>query len=221
MDVLLAWSSGKDSAWSHHLLSRDPEHAVGALLTTVDQQSQCVAMHGTPVPLVRAQAAALDLPLWEVPLPKPCPNDAYDAAMRGVVDRAVADGFEALAFGDLFLEDIRAYRESRLADTGLHTLFPLWGQPTAELARTMIDGGLRARLTAVDASRLPASFAGREFDRRLLDDLPAGIDPCGENGEFHTFVYDAPGFAAPIDVRSGSVELRDDLFTAVLTPCSP
>ncbi|HEX8710385.1 MAG TPA: ATP-binding protein, partial [Terracidiphilus sp.] len=184
--VLMSWSSGKDSAWALHILRRDAEIEVCALLTTVNQQFERVAMHGTRRSVLEAQAHAVGLPLWTVPLPWPCSNEIYEQQMSDVCGRAVAEGFNAVAFGDLFLEDVRAYRERQLATTRLEPLFPLWGAPTEDLAREMIAGGLRARLTCVDPRVLPATFAGREFDEALLRDLPVGVDPCAERGEFHT-----------------------------------
>jgi uncharacterized protein (TIGR00290 family) len=218
--TLLAWSSGKDSAWSLHVL-RQRGTPPAALLTTVNQAAGRVAMHGVRQELLEAQAAAVGLPLWQVPLPWPCTNADYEAAMGDVCRRAVAAGFDTMAFGDLFLEDIRAYRVRQLAGTGLEPIFPLWQLPTAALAREMIAAGLRARLASLDLSRLDRSFAGRDFDTALLDAFPPGVDPCGENGEFHSFVYDSPEFARPIPVRCGETResggfLHIDLHPAAL-----
>jgi uncharacterized protein (TIGR00290 family) len=214
----LAWSSGKDSAWSLHVLRAEGRVDVAGLLTTVNASRGRVAMHDVRRELLQAQADAVGLPLHVALLPDPCPNDAYEAAMRTALDEARRTGIEAVAFGDLFLEDIRQYREEQMAGTGLQPLFPLWGRPTADLAREMVAGGLRAHVTCVDPRRLDASFAGREFDARLLDALPAGVDPCGENGEFHTFAWDGPGFAQPVQVRSGAVTERDGFVFADLVP---
>jgi uncharacterized protein (TIGR00290 family) len=214
----LAWSSGKDSAWSLHVLRVEGEVEVAGLLTTVNASRGRVAMHDVRRDLLQAQAEAVGLPLHVAPLPDPCPNDAYEAAMREALDEARRAGIEAVAFGDLFLEEIRHYRESQMAGTGLRPLFPLWGRPTAALAREMVAGGLRARVTCVDPRRLDASFAGREFDARFLDDLPPGVDPCGENGEFHTFAWDGPGFKHPVRVRSGAVAERGGFVYADLVP---
>ena len=216
MKVLLSWSSGKDSAWSLHLLRGQPSVEVAGLLTTFNQAFDRVAMHAVRRVLVEKQADSAGIPLWSVPLPWPCSNAEYEARMADVCRRAVAEGIEAIAFGDLFLADIRAYRERQLAGTGLKPLFPLWQLPTADLAREMIAGGLRARLTSVDPRKLSGEFAGREFDARLLADLPASVDPCGENGEFHTFVYDAPVFRAPVPVAAGEVVERDGFVFADL-----
>ena len=204
--VLLAWSSGKDSAWALHVLRRR-EIEVGALLTTLNQAAGRVAMHGVRRSLLEAQAEAVALPLWQIPLPWPCTNEDYEARMAEACRRAVDEGFGSIAFGDLFLGDVRAYRERQLAGSGLTPIFPLWELPTATLARDMIAGGVRARISCVDSKVLPARFAGREFNLALLADLPESADPCGENGEFHTFVYDAPVFRAPLAIQTG--EVRD------------
>jgi uncharacterized protein (TIGR00290 family) len=216
--ALLAWSSGKDSAWSLHVLRAAGEVEVVGLLTTVNQAFDRVAMHAVRAELLRAQADAAGLPLWTVPIPWPCSNAAYEAAMTVALDRARRDGVGAVAFGDLFLEDIRRYREDKLAPTGLAPLFPLWGRPTAPLAREMIAGGLRARLTCVDPRSLDARFAGRDFDEALLAELPAAVDPCGERGEFHSFAYDGPMFSRPVAIRSGEIVARDGFVFADLVP---
>jgi uncharacterized protein (TIGR00290 family) len=207
--VLLSWSSGKDSAWTLNVLRRDPSIEVCGLLTTLNAEFDRVAMHGVRRAVLEAQAAAAGLPLWTVPLPWPCSNEIYEQRMAETCARAVAEKIDAVAFGDLFLEDVRAYRLKQLAPTGLEPLFPLWQIPTAELARTMIAGGLRARLSCVDTEKLPASFAGREFDEDLLRDFPAGIDPCAERGEFHTCVYAGPMFRAPLALTTGEIVTRD------------
>jgi uncharacterized protein (TIGR00290 family) len=208
MKILLSWSSGKDSAWALHVLNRERPGAVAALLTTMNGAVDRVTMHGVRRDVLEAQAAAAELPLWSVPLPDPCSNTDYEAAMTDVVRRAVREGFTHAAFGDLFLEDVRRYREERLAGSGLEPIFPLWGLPTADLANAMIDGGLRARIVCVDTRVLPSAFAGREFDRSLLGDLPPGVDPCGENGEFHTCAYDGPMLAYRLAVQPGHTVRR-------------
>ena len=218
MKALLAWSSGKDSAWSLHVLRRQGDVEVAGLLTTVNVSFGRVAMHAVRRELLEAQARAAGLPLRAVPIPHPCPNDVYETAMAGALAAARADGIEAVAFGDLFLEDIRRYREERMAPTGLRPLFPLWGRPTRALAEEMIDGGLRARLTCVDPRVLDRSFAGRAFDRDLLATLPPGVDPCGERGEFHTFAWDGPMFQGPIPVVAGEVVEREGFVFADLLP---
>ena len=178
-----------------------------ALLTTLNQAADRVAMHAVRRGLLELQAAAAGLPLWTVDLPWPCSNEIYEARMSEACRRAVSEGFEAIAFGDLYLRDVRSYRERQLAGTGLTPLFPLWELPTAQLAREMIGAGVRARLTCIDPKALGREFAGREFDPALLDDLPRSVDPCGENGEFHTFAYAGPMFDRPIPVETG--EIRD------------
>jgi len=218
MRILLSWSSGKDSAWALHLLNRAHPGAVGALLTTVNETVDRVAMHGVRREVLEAQARAAGLPLRIVPLPHPCSNEVYEARMGDAVAAAVRDGYTHAAFGDLFLEDIRRYREERLAGSGLEPLFPVWGVPTGDLAAAMIDGGLRARLSCVDTRAIARSFAGREFDHRLLHELPPGVDPCGERGEFHTCVYDGPMFAAPIPITAGRTEHREPFVWADLVP---
>jgi uncharacterized protein (TIGR00290 family) len=212
--TLLSWSSGKDSAWSLHVLRQQPEYEVVGLLTTLNRNFDRVAMHGTRSSVLRAQAAATGLPLIEVPLPWPCANDQYEAAMRAACTVAVSDGVQAIAFGDLFLEDVRQYREARLAGTGVTPLFPLWGKETHALVREMLDGGLRARLTCVDPRRVPASFAGRELDAALLTELPEDADPCAERGEFHTCAYAGPMFAHAIALTPGPIEQHDGFVFA-------
>ena len=216
--VLLSWSSGKDSAWSLYLLRQQPGIEVAGLLTTFNGAADRVAMHAVRRGLVEMQAERTGLPLWTVDLPWPCSNADYEQRMADVCHRAVAAGITAMAFGDLFLQDIRDYRLRNLQSTGLEAMFPLWDLPTPTLGRQMIAGGIKARLTCVDPSRLDASFGGREYDQQLLADLPAEVDPCGENGEFHTFVYDAPVFSHPIPVRNGEVVLRDNFLFSDLLP---
>jgi uncharacterized protein (TIGR00290 family) len=218
MRVALAWSSGKDSAWTLHVLRGDPRFTVVGLLTTVNAAHDRVAMHAVRRRLLEAQADAVGLPLTVAEIPYPCPNETYEAVMAEAVAALKADGVEAIAFGDLFLEDVRRYRERQMAGTGIEPVFPLWGRPTNELALSMIEGGLRASLTCVDPRVLPASFAGRAFDRALLRDLPSGVDPCGENGEFHTFASDGPMFARPVPVEPGEIVERDGFVFADLLP---
>jgi uncharacterized protein (TIGR00290 family) len=215
--TLLSWSTGKDSAWTLHTLRQQGIYDVVGLLTTVNRAFDRVAMHGTRASVLRAQAAAAGLPLIEVPLPWPCSNQQYEAVMRDACAAAVAEGVEAMAFGDLYLEDVRRYREERLAGTGITPLFPLWGRDTTVLVREMLDSGLRARLTCVDTAKLPAAFAGRELDTSLLAELPPGTDPCAENGEFHTCAYAGPMFAKPISLVPGVMEQRDGFAFADFT----
>jgi uncharacterized protein (TIGR00290 family) len=219
MKILLSWSSGKDSAWALHLLNQAHPGAVAALLTTINEEVDRVAMHAVRRDVLQAQAAAVGLPLRVVFIPSPCPNETYEQQMRYAVDAAVAERFTHVAFGDLFLEDVRRYREERLAGTGLHPLFPVWGIPTRQLAEQMIDGGLRARLTCVDTRKLDPDFAGREFDRELLQVLPPGIDPCGENGEFHTCVYAGPMFRSPLVLEAGESVTREPFVWRDLIAC--
>jgi uncharacterized protein (TIGR00290 family) len=212
--VLLSWSSGKDSAWALHLLRRDPGIELVGLLTTLNTEFQRVAMHGTRRSVLEAQAAAAELPLWIVPLPWPCTNEVYEQRMTEVCNRAIAEHIDAVAFGDLFLADVRAYRETQLKPTGLEPLFPLWEIPTGKLAREMIAGGLRAKLACVDTKQLSSDFAGRDFDETLLRDLPSETDPCGERGEFHTCVYAGPMFTAPLPIEPGEIVNRDGFVFA-------
>lgn len=217
MKTLVSWSSGKDSAWMVRVLRQQRDVELAGLLTTVNEVYQRVAMHAVRVELLQAQADALGLPLWQIPIPFPCPNGAYEQAMAAAVRRAVEEGFTHIAFGDLFLEDIRRYRETQLAGSGLTPVFPLFGLDTTTLAHAMVAGGLRARLTCVDPKVLDPRFVGREFDAALLDELPTAVDPCGERGEFHTFAYDGPMFARPIPVESGEVVEREGFVFADLT----
>ena len=209
MKILLSWSSGKDSAWALHLLNEHYPGAVAALLTTVNEAVDRVAMHAVRRDVLAAQARMARLPLRVVPIPHPCPNDVYESRMASAVADAVAEGFTHVAFGDLFLEDVRRYREERLAASGLEPLFPVWGAPTARLADEMIASGMQARLACVDSRVLDPRFAGRSFDRSLLADLPATVDRCGENGEFHTCVTGGPMFTKPLDVAVGETVTRD------------
>ena len=214
--TLLSWSSGKDSAWSLHLLRQQNECDVVGLLTTFNQAADRVAMHAVRRSLVEAQAKAAGIPLWVVNLPWPCSNSEYESVMREACRGAVQNGIDHIAFGDLFLTDIRTYREKQLQNSGLKPLFPVWGLPTRELAHAMIKSGVRAKLTCVDPKLLSAEFAGREFDEHLLSDLPPDVDACGENGEFHTFVYAGPMFQQALPVEVGEVVERDGfVFAAV------
>lgn len=216
--VLLSWSSGKDSAWALQLLRGQADVEVVGLLTAFNGAHDRVAMHAVRRMLVQEQSERVRLSLWPVELPWPCSNAQYEELMSAVCSRAVDEGVEAIAFGDLFLEEIRAYRETQLQGTGLEPLFPLWELPTDKLAREVVRAGLKAKLTCVDPSKLNRSFAGREFDAALLEDFPEDVDPCGENGEFHTFVYDGPMFERPIDIEVGEIVERDGFVFADLTP---
>lgn len=214
--TLLSWSSGKDSAWSLHLLRQQREYEIVGLLTTFNRQANRVAMHGVRRELVEAQAEAAGIPLWDVDLPWPCSNADYESTMKETCKAAVQAGIECIAFGDLFLRDIREYRERQLQGSGLKPIFPLWGIPTNELAQTMIASGLKAKLTCVNSQALSPQFAGREFDEKLLSDLPPQVDACGENGEFHSFVYAAPIFQRGIQVIVGEIVTRDGFIFADL-----
>jgi uncharacterized protein (TIGR00290 family) len=216
--IALSWSSGKDSAWALHLLRRTAGLEVAALITTFNSTADRVAMHAVRRTLVETQAERAGLPLWPVELPWPCANGVYEELMADVCRRAVAEGLAGIAFGDLFLRDIREYRERSLASTGLEPLFPVWDLPTAGLANDMIAAGVKAKITCVDPKKLDRSFAGRDFDSAFIADLPLDVDPCGENGEFHSFVYEAPVFSKPIEVRTGEILERDGfVFADVLS----
>jgi uncharacterized protein (TIGR00290 family) len=216
--IWLAWSSGKDSAWALHTLRQDPRVEVVGLLTTLSEAHDRVAMHAVRRALLERQAEAVGLPVVLVTIPSPCPNEAYEDAMGRALAEARARGITGVAFGDLFLEDVRLYRERQMEGSGLAPHFPLWRRPTPALAEEMIRCGLRARLTCVDPRVMPADFAGEPFDRDLLLRLPAGVDPCGENGEFHTFAWDGPMFRHPVPIRKGEVVTRDGFVFADLLP---
>lgn len=214
--ALIAWSSGKDSAWALHVVRQSGGYDVVGALTTVNRTFARVAMHGVRQELLEMQIAAAGLKPVLVHIPHPCTNDIYEQAMAEAVAQAKADGITHIIFGDLFLEDIRAYRVEKLKETGITPVFPLWLKPTDALARDMIAGGLQAHLSTVDLKKLSADFAGRCFDDALLGDLPPGIDPCGENGEFHSFVCAGPMLSRPIPVRVGETVTRDGFAYADL-----
>lgn len=226
--ALVAWSTGKDSAWALHEVRRAAEIEVVGLLTTVTSEFQRVSMHAVREELLDRQAAAVGLPCHKVRIPWPCPNERYEAEMARALRDAVAAGVSRIVFGDLFLADVRAYREAKLAGTGVAPVFPLWGRDTRQLASEMLAAGVRATLTCIDPRHVDRSFAGRAFDEALLATLPPGVDPCGENGEFHTFVSAGPMFGAPLDVVVGEVIEREGfVFADVLaaregpSPCPP
>jgi uncharacterized protein (TIGR00290 family) len=216
--ALLSWSSGKDAAWALQALRNADAVEVVGLVTTTNEAFSRVAMHGVREALLETQAAATGLPLWKVPLPWPCSNEVYEARMAQTCAQALAEGIEAMAFGDLFLEEVRDYRIQKLAGSGLTPLFPIWNPDTASLAREMVAAGLKATLVCVDPRVLDATFAGRDFDGVLLADLPPGVDPCGERGEFHTFAWDGPMFHHPVPIRPGEVVERDGFVFADLVP---
>ncbi len=213
----VAWSSGKDSLWALHCIRRSAEIEVAGLLTTVTESYGRVSMHGVREVLLHAQAAALGLPLHTVLIPTPCSEEAYDVLMGRTLAQARGLGVTKVVFGDVSLADVRAHRETRMAEVDMEAVFPLWGMDAASLAREMIEAGVRAYLTCLDPRVVPREMAGGVFDRDLVDRLPDGVDPCGENGEFHTFAWDGPGFPHPIPVRVGETIERDGfVFTDVL-----
>jgi uncharacterized protein (TIGR00290 family) len=216
----MSWSSGKDSAYALALALRQPDLEIVALLTTVTETFGRVSMHGVREELLLAQAAATGLPLVQVRIPGPCSNADYEERMSAALAGALAGGVDTMVFGDLYLSDIRAYREDKLAKVGMRAEFPLWKRDTRALAQEMIEAGVRAVLTCVDPKQVPRELAGREFDASLLADLPAGADPCGENGEFHTFVYAGAALRAPLAVRQGEVVERDGFVFADLLPAT-
>lgn len=218
--TLIAWSSGKDCAWALHEARRSGDYDIVGALTTVTDSFQRVSMHGVREELLAAQLAAAGLPSMTVRIPYPCPNEIYERAMAETLARAKADGVTHVIFGDLFLADLRAYREEKMKSVGMTCVFPLWQRPTAALARDMIAGGVEAYLAVVDLAKLDASFAGRRFDEALLADLPEGVDPCGENGEFHSFVAAGPMFKRRIAVTKGDVVQRDGFVFADLVPAN-
>lgn len=219
--VMLSWSSGKDSAWALHLLRSDPDLECVGLFTTVNREFDRVAMHAVRRTLLDAQAASIGLPLDAILIPYPCRNEAYEAAMAAFVEDAKRRGVTHFAFGDLFQEDIRRYREEKLARTRIEPLFPLWGLPTRALAQEMVAAGLRAYITCIDPKQAPRDWAGRAFDAAFVDAVPEGIDPCGERGEFHTFVCDGPMFQHPVETVIGEIVERDGFVFADLLPQFP
>jgi uncharacterized protein (TIGR00290 family) len=219
--VVISWSGGKDSAWVLHTLRKqNKEFIVLGLLTTINQQFNRVAMHGVRRELLEAQAEAAGLPLWVVPLPSPCTNEHYERRMKNALHFMQRLGIDAIAFGDLYLQDVRRYREAQFAHCGLDLLFPIWGIPTEDLATQIIDGGIKARLTCVDPRAVPPELAGRDYDRQLLAALPASADRCAENGEFHTFVYQSPDFRCPIPIVTGDTVEREGFIFTDLLPAS-
>ena len=216
--TLLSWSSGKDSAWALHVLRQDPDIELCGLFCTVNKALGRVAMHGVRRELLHQQAAMAGLPLQLIEIPYPCSDAEYADTMEAFVARARQDGIECFAFGDLFLQDVRRYREERLKGSGIVPIFPLWGMPTAQLGREMLAGGLQARLTCIDPKRLDKGFAGRTYDTSLLDELPGDVDPCGEYGEFHSFAFDGPMFRKPVAVCPGETVERDGFVFTDLKP---
>jgi len=214
----LSWSSGKDSAWALHVLRQRSEYEVTGLFCTVNRDYQRVAMHAVRVALLERQAEAVGLPVRVIPIPNPCTNADYEDVMSGFVAESRQQGIEYFAFGDLFLEDIRHYREDKLAGTAITPIFPLWDRPTRELSRDMVNGGLRARITCIDPDRLSPEFAGHEYDESFLNRIPETVDPCGEYGEFHTFAFDGPMFDRAVNVEVGDTVCRDGFVFTDLLP---
>jgi len=210
----MSWSTGKDSAFALHEARRSGEVEIVGLLTTVTATFGRVSMHGVRDALLDRQAEALGLPCWKVPIPSPCPNEVYEREMAHVLAEVGRLGVDRVVFGDLFLEDLRRYREAKLREIGMSAVFPLWMRDTTTLAQDMIEAGLRATITCIDPRKLDRSFAGRAFDAGFLKALPNGVDPCGENGEFHTFASAGPMFTVPINVQVGDVVERDDFVFA-------
>ncbi len=215
--TLMSWSSGKDSAWALHTLQQNPEIDLVGLFCTVNKEFDRVAMHGVRVELLQKQAKSIGLPLEIIEIPNPCSNADYEKIMGQFVETAKCDNIECFAFGDLFLEDIRNYREEKLKGSGIKAIFPIWGMPTDKLSREMIGSGMRAVITCIDPKQTPREFVGREFNESFLDSLPSTMDPCGENGEFHSFVFDGPMFNEKIEILMGDIVDRDEfLFVDVL-----
>lgn len=218
-NTLMSWSSGKDSAWALHTLQQDPEYNIKGLFCTINKEFERVAMHGVRIDLLKRQAEQIGLPLDILELPYPCSNEDYEQIMGEFIQRIKGDGIEYIAFGDLFLEDIRAYREEKLKGTGITPVFPLWDIPTNQLCRDMVAGGLKTVITCVDPKQAPRELAGQQYNSAFLDNLPDSVDPCGENGEFHSFVYDGPMYTNAIDINVGEIVERDgfvfaDIFAA-------
>lgn len=212
--TLLSWSSGKDSAWALHVLQQEPNIDVVGLFCTVNKEFNRVAMHAVKVELLQQQAKGVDLPLHIIQIPHPCSNGEYGDAMTSFIDEAEKENIECFAFGDLFLEDVRRYREDHLKGTGITPIFPIWGIPTKKLSRKMVSSGLKAMITCINPKNLAKEFAGREYNGSFLDDIPAGVDPCGENGEFHSFAFDGPMFQNPIEISLGKIVHRDGFVFA-------
>lgn len=210
--IVLSWSGGKDSAFALHELRNSREYEVVALLTTITRDYDRISMHGVRRILLERQAEAVGVPLRQVFIPTPCTNEQYAEIMTAAMQRLKAEGIDTMAFGDLFLQDVRDYREKNLAQVGMKAVFPLWGRNTTQLADTFVKLGFRAIITCIDPRKLPESFVGRQIDRSFLEDLPPGTDPCGENGEFHSFVYDGPIFRQPVRFTIGEKVLRDGFW---------
>lgn len=217
--IVVSWSGGKDSAWTLHTLRQQPDkYVVLGLLTTINQTFNRIAMHGVRRELLEAQGEAAGLPLWTIPLPSPCTNEHYERRMTNALQFLKRLGIDAIAFGDLYLQDIRQYREAQFGNCGLELLFPIWGLPTKQLAQEMVRAGVKARLSCVDPRSIPPEWAGREYDEKLLADLSPSVDPCAENGEFHTFVYSGPMLRSPIPITNGETVKREGFVFCDLLP---
>ncbi len=216
--TMLSWSSGKDSAWALHTLRQDPDIVVDGLFCTINQEFDRVAMHAVRVALLQQQADSIGLPIQLIPIPYPCSNADYARIMGEFVAREKERGIACFAFGDLFLEDIREYREKSLSGSGISATFPIWGMDTRALSTTMLEGGLRAQITCVDPKQLAPEFSGREYDADFLNDIPPDVDPCGENGEFHSFAFDGPMFAHEVNIEVGVTTTRDGFVFTDLLP---
>jgi uncharacterized protein (TIGR00290 family) len=217
-DIVFCWSGGKDSAMALHALGAEPGVRIAGLLTTVTEEYDRISMHGVRRALLEQQAESLGLPLHAVLIPPQCVNATYEARMKDALEQHLARGVRRVAFGDIFLEDLRVYREQNLAKVGMEAVFPIWKRDTRELARELIRLGFRAIAVCIDPRVLDSSFAGRELDESFFSDLPPGVDPCGENGEFHTFVFDGPIFRTPIRFRAGETVHRDGFYFCDLLP---
>lgn len=216
--VLLSWSSGKDSAWALHHLRSDPAYEVAGLFTTVTGDFDRVSIHGVRTELLRLQAESIGLPLDLITLPYPCSNEQYESLMQDLIAKALARGLKFMAFGDIFLEDVRRYREEKLKGSGIRPLFPIWGQPSSEIAGGLISSGFEAVIASLNPDRVPARFIGQRYNQAFLDRLPPSVDPCGENGEFHTFVTYGPIFDRPVETEAGEIVNRDGFLYADLMP---
>ncbi len=216
--TMLSWSSGKDSAWTLHVMRQDPDIAIDGLFSTINQEFDRVAMHAVRVALLQQQSDSIGLPIQLISIPYPCSDAEYAKIMSGFVEREIERGVECFAFGDLYLEDIREYREKSLSGSGITPIFPIWGSDTRVLSATMLESGLRAQITCVDPSQLAPKFCGREYDASFLADLPPDVDPCGEKGEFHSFAFDGPMFGHKIDIEVGETTTRDKFVFTDLLP---
>lgn len=216
--TLLSWSSGKDSAWALHILRQQSDIEVVGLFCTVNQEFERVAMHAVRIELIQQQAESVGLPIQLIPIPHPCSNSEYETIMNEFIKQVKKQGIECFAFGDLFLEDVRKYREVSLADTGITPIFPIWGKETKTLSKEMVNSGLRAKITCVDPKHLSSDFAGKEYNKSFLEQISASIDPCGENGEFHSFAFDGPMFKKEINICVGETVSRDGFVFTDLLP---